>query len=92
MIAIDVYRYRDLLADCKWRYSGVARLGLAALMNAVYLHFPEYAAQHNLAEQAGLNNGLAQLLHTQGIDLEPRIDPERFLSLSAQAGTAFIDF
>lgn len=64
----------------------------AALMNAVYLHFPEYAAQHNLAEQAGLNNGLVQFLHTQGIDLEPRIDSERFLSLSAQAGTTFIDF
>lgn len=68
------------------------RIDRAALMNAVYLHFPEYAAQHNLAEQAELNNGLAQFLHTQGIDLKPRIDPERFLSLSAQAGAAFIDF
>lgn len=68
------------------------KIDRAALMNAVYQHFPEYAAQHNFAEQAGLNNGLAQFLHTQGIDLEPRIDPERFLSLSAQAGAAFIDF
>ena len=68
------------------------RIDWVALMNAVYLHFPEYAAQHNLAEQAGLNNGLAQVLHTQGIDLELRIDPKRFLSLNAPAGAAFIDF
>lgn len=68
------------------------RVDQTALMNAVYLHFPEYAAQHNLAEQAGLNDGLGQFLHTQGIDLEPKIDPERFLSITAQTGTVFIDF
>lgn len=61
-------------------------------MNAVYLHFPEYAARHNLAEQAGLSNGLGQFLHTQGIDVELKSDPERLISLTAQVGTQFIDF
>lgn len=64
----------------------------AALMNAVYQHFPEYVAQHNLAEQAGLNDGLGQFLHTQGIDVELKSDPERLISLTAQAGTQYIDF
>lgn len=64
----------------------------AALMNAVYQHFPEYAAQHNLAEQAGLNDGLGQFLHTQGINVELKSDPERLISLIAEAGTQYIDF
>lgn len=64
----------------------------AALMNAVYQYFPEYAAQHNLAEQAGLNDGLGQFLHTQGIDVELKSDPERLISLTTQAGTQYIDF
>ena len=64
----------------------------AALMNAVYQHFPEYAAQHNLAEQAGLNDGLGQFLHTQGIDVELKSAPERLISLTAEAGTQYIDF
>lgn len=64
----------------------------AALMNAVYQHFPEYAAQHNLAEQAGLNDGLGQFLHTQDIDVELKSDPERLISLTAEAGTQYIDF
>lgn len=64
----------------------------AALMNAVYQHFPEYAAQHNLAEQTGLNDGLGQFLHTQGINVELKSDPERLISLTAEAGTQYIDF
>lgn len=64
----------------------------AALMNAVYQHFPEYAAQHNLAEQAGLNDGLGQFLHTQDIDVELKSDPERLISLTAEAGRQYIDF
>lgn len=64
----------------------------AALMNAVYLYHPEYAAQHNLAEQVGLNDGLGRFLHTMGLEVELHSSPERLLSLTAQAGTEFIDF
>lgn len=64
----------------------------AALMNAIYLRFPEYAAQHNLAEQAGQNDGLSWFLRTQGIDVELTGSPERLISLTAQAGTQYIDF
>ena len=64
----------------------------AALMNAVYQHFPEYAAQHNLAEQAGLNDGLGQFLHTQGIDVALNGSPDRLIFLTAQAEEKYIDF
>ena len=68
------------------------KINRVALMNAVYQHFPEYAAQHNLAEQVGLNDALGQFLHTQGIDVELKSDPERLISLTTQAGTQYIDF
>jgi len=64
----------------------------AALMNAVYQHFPEYATQHNLAEQAGLNDGLGQFLHTQGIDVTLNGSPDRLIFLTAQAEEEYIDF
>lgn len=64
----------------------------AALMNAVYQYHPEYAAQHNLAEQAGLNDGLGRFLRTMGLDAELHSSPERLLSLTDQAGTEFIHF
>lgn len=63
-----------------------------ALMNAVYFYHPEYAAQHNLIEQAGRNDGLGWFLHTQGIDVELKSSPERLLSLTPKAGMQFIDF
>lgn len=63
-----------------------------ALMNAVYLYHPEYAAQHNLAEQAGWNDGLGSFLHSLGADTEPQGSSERLLSLSSHAGTEFIRF
>lgn len=64
----------------------------AALMNAVYQYFPEYAAQHNLAEQAGLNDIVGLLFQALDIDVELTTDPERLISLSSEAGTEFIDF
>lgn len=63
-----------------------------ALMNAIYQRFPEYAAQHNLAEQTGLNDGLGQFLHTQGIDVTLNGSPDRLIFLTDQAGKAYIDF
>lgn len=64
----------------------------AALMNAIYQFHPEYAAQHNIAEQAGVNDGFSVLLTTLGVETEPQISPERIISLTEQAGTKFIDF
>ena len=64
----------------------------AALMNAIYRFHPEYAAQYNVAEQAGMNDGLGQFFRVLGVDVEPQSSPERLISLTAQAGTEFIDF
>ena len=63
-----------------------------ALMNAIYLYHPEYAAQHNLAEQMGQNDGAGRFLQAQGFDLEPKSAPERFIAMSGGKGAQFIDF
>lgn len=70
----------------------ISNINLAALMNAIYHFHPEYAVQHNVAEQAGVNDGFSQFLHMLGIDAESKISHERLISLTAQAGTEFIDF
>ncbi len=64
----------------------------ATLMNAIYQFHPEYAAQHNMNEQAGRNDGAGLLLRIMGADVELQSDPERLISLSEQAGTEFISF
>lgn len=69
-------------------YIGINR---AALMNAVYEFHPEYAAQHNMNEQAGLNDAAGLLLRLLGNDVELESAPERLISLTNGAGTEFID-
>ena len=64
----------------------------AALMNAVYQYFPEYAAQYNVTEQVGLNDIGGLFLQALGIDVELTSSPERLISMSDQTGTEFIDF
>lgn len=63
-----------------------------ALMNAIYLHHPEYAALHNLIEQAGQNASAELLLQLVEVEVKPSSSPERLISLSSQAGTEFILF
>ena len=70
-------------------YHGINR---AALMNAIYEFHPEYAAQHNVNEQAGKNDGMGLLLRLLGNDVELQSDPERLISLTVDAGTEFIIF
>ncbi len=81
----------ELLSDMR-KERLYCEINWAALMNAVYHHHPEYAAQHNLAEQVGLNDGFGRFLHTMGLEVELHSSPERLLSLTAQAGTEFVDF
>jgi len=64
----------------------------AALMNAIYQFHPEYAAQHNMNEQAGRNDGVGLLLRSMGADVELQSNPERLISLTEQTGTEFITF
>ncbi len=75
---------------CKERLC--CEINWAALMNAVYQYHPEYAAQYNLVEQAGLNDGLGKFLYTMGLEAEFHSSSERLLSLTARAGTKFIRF
>lgn len=66
----------------------------AALMNAIYQFHPEYAVQHNAAEQAGLNDGFSQFLHMLDIDVDakPQNILERLIALTAPSRTEFICF
>lgn len=64
----------------------------AALMNAIYQFHPEYAVKYNVAEQAGMNDGIGQFLRMLGVDVELQSSPERIISLTSQAGAKFIDF
>lgn len=77
-----------------WGHDGQAYSGInrTALMNAVYEFHPEYAAQHNMNEQAGLNDGMGLFLQILGNDVELESTPERLISLTDGAGTGFIDF
>ena len=63
-----------------------------ALMNAVYQYHPEYAALHNLTEQAGRNASAELLLQMLDIEIELNSPPERLISLTSQVGTEFITF
>ncbi len=64
----------------------------AALMNAIWMKYPEYAAAHNLLEQQGGHDGLGLLLRWLGIDAELRSSPENMITLVPEEGTSFLSF
>lgn len=65
----------------------------AALMNAVWDQFPEYAAAHNVREQSGGRDfpGLAQILPGKS-DVELHSPPDFVISMTPDAGTQFFRF
>ena len=63
-----------------------------ALMNAIYQNHPEYVALYNIAEQAGLNDGLALLLNSFGVETESCSSIDGMIKLSPDTGTEFIPF
>lgn len=74
----------------EWITDGL--IDYAALMNAVWQSFPDYAAIVNSREQAGVNDISAMLLRDLGVDSEPNVCPDRLLSISPGAGTRFQAF
>ena len=64
------------------------QIDAAALMNAIYRDFPEYAVQFNLKEQTGDGNPLGQALS----DANRHASPDWMISLTPHAGTDFLRF
>ena len=74
----------------EWRSTGL--IDYAALMNAVWQSFPDYAAVSNSREQAGANDMAGILLRDMGLETEPNICPERLISITPGTGTRFLAF
>ena len=63
-------------------------INAAALMNAVYRDFPDYAVKYNLMEQAGGDSPLGQALN----GAERPVSADRMVRLTPEAGTNFFRF
>ena len=73
-----------------WTETGL--VDKAALMNAVWHDFPEYAAAVNIQEQSGANDMVGMLLREFGEDAELHVSPDRLIRLYPDAGTGFLRF
>lgn len=79
-----------------WRfYDEIMASGLidrAAMMNAIYVHYPEYAVTHNKREQEGLNDVGAHFWRWLGFDIEPEGKEDQLVVFHAEAGTDYLRF
>ena len=66
------------------------RLDTAALMNAIWQYHPEYAIEHNLREQRGLNDMLGLILNAAGAEVELSGSTKNMLAMSPKIGVEYI--
>jgi len=71
-------------------WDGSSHINAAALMNAIWSDFPEYAMAHNLREQSGTNDLLGQLMNELGIEVELNGSAENMITMAPPNGTDFI--
>lgn len=62
----------------------------AALMNAIWKYFPEYAAMYNAQVQQGLQDAIGLLLNAVDVQIERKPDIGDMISISPQAGIDFL--
>lgn len=67
------------------------RINAAAMMNAIWKYHPTYAASHNIREQAGLNDGLALLAISLGIEAELEGSAENVIPIFEGVGTDYLN-
>lgn len=67
------------------------RINTAAMMNAIWKYHPTYAASHNIREQAGLNDGLALLAISLGIDVDLQGSTDNVIPLFEGVGTDYLN-
>ena len=63
----------------------------AALMNAVFQHYPEYMIHHNRNELSGYNDSAGMFYQMMGMDIELSGKEENLISLSPDAGTEYLN-
>lgn len=61
-------------------------------MNAIWKYAPMYNATYNVEAQAGLHDGMGNLLQMLWRDSELQDSPEYMISIGPNAGTDFIGF
>ena len=62
----------------------------AAMMNAIWKYYPEYALLYNVAEQRGQHDVLSGVLGLLGIDTEPVAFLEKMIALSHNSNCDYI--
>ena len=67
------------------------RINTAAMMNAIWKYHPTYAASHNIREQAGLNDGLALLAISLGIDVDLQGSTDNVIPIFEDVGTDYLN-
>lgn len=72
-----------------WDWSMVDK---AALINAVWARYPEYAAAHNILEQQGGHDGFGMLLRSLGVNTKLQSSPEEMIALTLEGGMDFLIF
>lgn len=70
-----------------WEQSGIIKR--AALENAVWKYYPEYAAHYNLQESSGRHDMTNLLMNSLGECVELSANDAKMISISAEAGVNF---
>ena len=64
----------------------------AALKNAVFQNYPEYMIHHNRNEISGRNDSTGMIYQMMGVDIELSGKEDNLISLSPEAGTAYLNW
>lgn len=67
-------------------------IDLPAMMNALWLRYPEYAISNNIREQLGLNDGFGLLLKSLGYNIEPVRNEEDLVCIFPDHGQEYLVF
>ena len=66
------------------------KLDWLALMNAIWSYHPDYALEHNLREQHGLNDLLGLALNEAGVEAELTGSTKNMVALTVEAGVEYV--
>lgn len=74
----------------EWSDHGI--IDKAALMNTIFLKYPQYAIQNNLQEQLGENDQLEKLVNDMSVEYTPNRSLNNMITLSDASGVEFYIF
>jgi hypothetical protein len=65
-------------------------IDFAAMLNSLWIHFPEYVVAHNMLEQAGLNDVFGLFLRALGIETDLKCDESSLIALTEGCETDYL--